>query len=161
PSCTAPPIRRATRAISCSRPRARSSTCCAFRSAACPRPRPARSPAVTPYRLPPSPTARTSASCRAATTPRWSPSCAPPPPRAAAPAPIVALDGRVLGRHDGVAHFTVGQRRGLGVAGGTPLYVVRLEPGDARVVVGPHAALARDRVVLRDVNWLAGAPAGA
>ena len=77
-------------------------------------------------------------------------------PAAHAPGDIVDLDGRVLGRHDGVAGFTVGQRRGLGVAGGTALYVVRLEPEHARVVVGPRAALARDRVMLRAVNWLGG-----
>ena len=75
-------------------------------------------------------------------------------PEAHAPGEIVDLDGAVLGRHDGVVHFTVGQRRGLGVAGGAPLYVVRLEPARARVVVGPRAALARDRVHLREVNWL-------
>jgi tRNA-specific 2-thiouridylase len=75
-------------------------------------------------------------------------------PEAHAPGDIVDLDGAVLGRHDGVVGFTVGQRRGLGVAGGTPLYVVRLEPERARVVVGPRAALARDRVYVRAVNWL-------
>jgi tRNA-specific 2-thiouridylase len=75
-------------------------------------------------------------------------------PEAHAPGEIVDLDGAVLGRHDGVVNFTVGQRRGLGVAGGAPLYVVRLEPARARVVVGPRAALARDRVHLRGVNWL-------
>jgi tRNA-specific 2-thiouridylase len=78
-------------------------------------------------------------------------------PEAHAPGEIVDLDGRVLGRHDGIAHFTVGQRRGLGIAGAAPLYVVRLEPARARVVVGPRAALARDRVFLRGVNWLGGA----
>jgi tRNA-specific 2-thiouridylase len=82
-------------------------------------------------------------------------------PEAHAPGEIVDLDGAVLGRHDGIAGFTVGQRRGLGIAGAAPLYVVRLEPARARVVVGPRAALARDRVILRAVNWLGGAaPAG-
>jgi tRNA-specific 2-thiouridylase len=75
-------------------------------------------------------------------------------PEAHRPGDIVDLTGTVLGRHDGVVNFTVGQRRGLGVAGGTPLYVVRLEPARARVVVGPRAALARDRVHLRAINWL-------
>ena len=75
-------------------------------------------------------------------------------PEAHAPGDIVDLDGKRLGRHDGVAQFTVGQRRGLGVAGGAPLYVVRLEPETARVVVGPRGALARARVRLRAVNWL-------
>ena len=78
-------------------------------------------------------------------------------PEAHAPGEIVDLDGTVLGRHDGIARFTVGQRRGLGIAGAAPLYVVRLEPERARVVVGPRAALARDRVFLRAVNWLGGA----
>lgn len=70
------------------------------------------------------------------------------------PGEIVTLDGRVVGRHDGVAGFTVGQRRGLNVAGGRPLYVVRLEPEARRVVVGPLDALLADRIVVRDVNWL-------
>jgi len=66
----------------------------------------------------------------------------------------------VIGRHDGIGRFTVGQRKGLGVAGGEPLYVVRLEPEAARVVVGPRAALGQSRVALAGVNWLgAEAPA--
>ena len=64
------------------------------------------------------------------------------------------LDGRVLGRHDGIIHFTVGQRRGLGVATGAPLYVVRLDAGSRRVVVGPREALRTSRIRLRDINWL-------
>jgi tRNA-specific 2-thiouridylase len=76
-------------------------------------------------------------------------------PGAAEPGEIVDLAGRSLGRHRGILHFTVGQRRGIGVGGSVePLYVVRLEPEARRVVVGPKAALARDRVVLRQVNWL-------
>ena len=67
---------------------------------------------------------------------------------------IVGLDGRVLGRHDGIIHFTIGQRRGIGIGGGDPLFVVRLEPASHRVVVGPKAALARDRVGVRALNWL-------
>jgi len=67
---------------------------------------------------------------------------------------IVDLDGRVLGRHDGIIHFTIGQRRGIGIGGGDPLYVVRLEPASHRVVVGPKAALARDQVSVRALNWL-------
>ncbi|MDH3474678.1 MAG: tRNA 2-thiouridine(34) synthase MnmA [Rhodospirillales bacterium] len=82
-------------------------------------------------------------------------------PGAADPGEIVDLEGRVLGRHEGVIHYTIGQRRGLGI-GGTeaPLYVVRLEPAARRVVVGPRAALARDRVRLAELNWLGGAPPG-
>src|SRR5262249_69810 len=61
-------------------------------------------------------------------------------PGATAPGEIVDLDGRVLGPHDGIIHFTVGQRRGLGIATGTPLYVIRLDANSRRVVVGPRAA---------------------
>jgi tRNA-specific 2-thiouridylase len=75
-------------------------------------------------------------------------------PDAAAPGDIVDLDGRVLGRHDGIMHFTVGQRRGLGIAAGAPLYVVRLDPEPRRVVVGPREALRTRRMTLREVNWL-------
>jgi len=76
-------------------------------------------------------------------------------PDAARPGEIVGLDGRVLGRHPGLIHFTVGQRRGLDVGGqAEPLYVVRLEPEDARVVVGPKAALAVAGARLSTINWL-------
>jgi tRNA-uridine 2-sulfurtransferase len=75
-------------------------------------------------------------------------------PGAAVPGDIVDLDGKVLGRHDGIIHFTVGQRRGLGIAAGTPLYVVRLDAASRRVVVGPREALRTSRIRLRDVNWL-------
>ena len=82
-------------------------------------------------------------------------------PGAFAPGDIVDLDGRVLGRHDGIAGYTVGQRRGLGLGGGAPRYVVRIEPAANRIVVGPRAALAVARLRLREVNWLHRAPAGA
>lgn len=75
-------------------------------------------------------------------------------PEASAPGDIIDTEGRVLGRHRGVIHYTVGQRRGLGVGAGEPLYVVRLEPEARRVVVGPKAALAATRVSLGGVNWL-------
>jgi tRNA-specific 2-thiouridylase len=75
-------------------------------------------------------------------------------PGAALAGDIVDLDGRVVGQHRGIIHFTVGQRRGLGVAGGVPLYVVRLEAQTRRVVVGPREALRAYRMRLRDVNWL-------
>jgi tRNA-specific 2-thiouridylase len=67
---------------------------------------------------------------------------------------IVDLEGRVLGQHNGIIHFTVGQRRGLGVAAGSPLYVVRLDAERRRVVVGPREALRIRRIALRDVNWI-------
>lgn len=69
---------------------------------------------------------------------------------------IVHLDGRVLGRHKGIVNYTVGQRRGLGVAAGEPLYVVRLDASRQRVIVGPRSALTAHRLELRDVNWLGG-----
>ena len=79
-------------------------------------------------------------------------------PGAAEPGEVVDLAGRVLGRHPGVIHFTVGQRKGLGIASSEPLHVVRLEPEARRVVVGPRAALGRSRVILGEVNWLAASP---
>jgi tRNA-uridine 2-sulfurtransferase len=75
-------------------------------------------------------------------------------PGAAGPGDIVDLDGHVLGQHDGIIHFTVGQRRGLGISTGSPLYVVRLDANSRRVMVGPREALRTHRVRLRDVNWL-------
>jgi len=75
-------------------------------------------------------------------------------PGAAVPGEIVDLDGRVLGNHDGIIHFTVGQRRGLGIATGAPLYVVRLDAHSRRVVVGPREALRTSHIRLREVNWL-------
>ena len=75
-------------------------------------------------------------------------------PAAAAPGEIVHIDGRVLGRHDGILRYTIGQRRGIGIASGEPLYVVHLDAERARVVVGPREALETRRVYLRDVNWL-------
>jgi tRNA-specific 2-thiouridylase len=75
-------------------------------------------------------------------------------PGAAGPGDIVDLDGNALGRHDGIIHFTVGQRRGLRIATGKPLYVVRLDAAARRVVVGPREALRTSALSLRDVNWL-------
>lgn len=75
-------------------------------------------------------------------------------PNAMDPGDIVDLDGRVLGRHSGIANFTVGQRRGLGIASSAPLFVVRLDVANRRVVVGPRDALKMHRIVLRDVNWI-------
>ena len=82
-------------------------------------------------------------------------------PGAAGPGDIVHLDGRVLGRHDGIIHYTIGQRRGLGIGGGmtdgnTPLFVVRIEPEARQVIVGPREALAVTDVYVKDLNWLAG-----
>jgi tRNA-specific 2-thiouridylase len=64
-------------------------------------------------------------------------------------------DGRVLGQHKGVIHYTVGQRRGLGIGGlSTPLYVVRLDVDTRQVVVGPKEMLAKRIVPVREINWL-------
>jgi tRNA-specific 2-thiouridylase len=75
-------------------------------------------------------------------------------PGAMEPGEIVHIDGRHLGRHSGIGNFTVGQRRGLGLAGGMPLYVVDVDAGRRRVLVGPRAALLTRLLRLRDVNWL-------
>jgi tRNA-uridine 2-sulfurtransferase len=75
-------------------------------------------------------------------------------PEAGASGDIVDRDGRVLGRHRGIARFTVGQRRGLGIAAAEPLHVVAIEPETRRVVVGPRAALAATRVAIGELNWL-------
>ncbi|MCY1125398.1 tRNA 2-thiouridine(34) synthase MnmA [Frigidibacter sp. RF13] len=76
-------------------------------------------------------------------------------PGAADPGEIVHLDGRVMGEHRGVIHYTIGQRRGLGVGGtGDPLYVVKLDPDSRRVIVGPKEALATRIVPVREINWL-------
>ena len=77
-------------------------------------------------------------------------------PGAAKPGEIVHVDGRVLGRHQGLIRYTVGQRRGLGIGGGEPLYVIRLEPETNRVIAGPRHELAAAAFRLREVNWLAG-----
>ncbi len=79
-------------------------------------------------------------------------------PEALEPGDIVHVDGTVLGRHEGIVNYTIGQRRGLGVSAGEPLYVVRLDPKTAHVIVGPKAALKTHTVRLRDVNWLGDRP---
>jgi tRNA-uridine 2-sulfurtransferase len=75
-------------------------------------------------------------------------------PGAAAAGDVVDMEGRVLGRHDGIINFTIGQRRGLKIAGPAPLYVVALDAANQRVVVGPREALTMRRIALRDVNWI-------
>ncbi|MBN7786252.1 tRNA 2-thiouridine(34) synthase MnmA [Ponticoccus gilvus] len=80
-------------------------------------------------------------------------------PGAAEPGEIVHADGRVLGKHRGVIHYTIGQRRGLGIGGlSEPLYVVRLDVDSKRVVVGPKEMLATRTVPVREINWLGDAP---
>ena len=85
-------------------------------------------------------------------------------PDAGKPGDIVHLDGTVLGRHEGVVNYTIGQRRGLGIGGrnkdgsaagdNDPLYVVRIDPTTNRVLVGPRDALAVDEIRLATLNWL-------
>ena len=145
-SCTAAPIRRATRATSCSARRTSSSTILRFPLGHLPK---SETRALAErFDLP------------VADKPDSQDICFVPGgdyaavvqklrPEAVEPGEIVDLQGRVVGRHDGIVHFTVGQRRGLalGERDGTdndPLYVVRLEPEARRVVVGPRAALGRD-----------------
>ena len=77
-------------------------------------------------------------------------------PATAAPGEIVGMDGAVLGRHEGVVHFTIGQRRGIDIGGQRePLYVVRIDPAARRLVVGPRRALAIAAATVADINWLA------
>jgi tRNA-uridine 2-sulfurtransferase len=75
-------------------------------------------------------------------------------PGAREPGDIVHIDGRVLGRHEGIINFTIGQRRGIGVAANEPLFVVRIDALRRIVLVGPREAIRAQNVVLRDVNWL-------
>ena len=80
-------------------------------------------------------------------------------PGAAEPGEIVHADGRVLGEHRGVIHYTIGQRRGLGIGGlDQPLYVVKLDVDNKRVVVGPKSLLVTRTVPVREINWLGDAP---
>jgi len=79
-------------------------------------------------------------------------------PHGALPGDIVHLDGRVLGRHEGVTRYTVGQRRGLNVAVGEPLFVVRIDAARREVIVGPREALLTAALTLKETNWLGDAP---
>jgi tRNA-specific 2-thiouridylase len=88
-------------------------------------------------------------------------------PEAAEPGNIVHVDGSVLGQHQGIIHFTVGQRRGLGIGGrredqdSEPLFVIRLDPAQRQVVVGPRSLLGQSLVEVREINWLAPQPPSA
>ena len=76
-------------------------------------------------------------------------------PETEAPGEIVDLDGRMLGRHRGVVHFTIGQRRGIEIGGQKePLYVIRIEQEQARIIVGPRRALAVEAMRVAEWNWL-------
>jgi len=82
-------------------------------------------------------------------------------PDAARPGKIVDMQGKVLGQHEGIINFTIGQRKGLGIGGGEPLYVIRLDAAKAEVIVGPREALRQDEIKLTDVNWLGDMPLSA
>lgn len=75
-------------------------------------------------------------------------------PGAAEMGEIVHMDGRVLGHHKGILNYTIGQRRGIGIAIGEPLFVVKLDAKARKVIVGPREALLSRRIELRDLNWL-------
>jgi len=75
-------------------------------------------------------------------------------PEAANPGKIVSQDGAVLGEHKGIINYTVGQRRGLGIGGGDPLYVIKLDADSREVIVGPKEALATRTVLIKEINWL-------
>ncbi|MCU0820744.1 MAG: tRNA 2-thiouridine(34) synthase MnmA [Beijerinckiaceae bacterium] len=79
-------------------------------------------------------------------------------PEADRPGAIRHLDGRVLGQHEGTFRYTIGQRRGLGIAAREPLYVIRVDADRSEVIVGPREALAVREIPLRDVNWLGDTP---
>ena len=81
-------------------------------------------------------------------------------PGSARPGEIVHLDGRVLGEHSGVLNYTIGQRRGLGIADAEPLYVVKLDAEAQQVIVGPRKALGTERIAVREINWLGDAAFG-
>jgi tRNA-specific 2-thiouridylase len=73
---------------------------------------------------------------------------------------IVTTDGRVVGLHPGIERFTIGQRKGLGVAMGEPYFVVRIEPQTRQVVIGRQEELARQELIAGECNWLVDPPAG-
>lgn len=82
-------------------------------------------------------------------------------PGASEPGEIITTEGEVLGTHPGIIHYTVGQRRGLGISGGDPLFVIRLDADARQVVVGPREALGTSSILLQEVNWLGdGSPGG-
>jgi len=80
-------------------------------------------------------------------------------PESENPGEIVHVDGRVLGQHKGIIHYTIGQRKGLGIGGGhnednDPFYVIAIDPEENQVIVGPKQALARDIIEVSACNWL-------
>ena len=146
-----------TSRMSSSASAARSCRACSSPSASSPRPRCATSPATWGCASPTSRTASKSASSPATTTP---PSSAPAGPEAATAGKFVDTAGHVLGEHDGIDRFTVGQRKGLGIAAGSRRYVLQIVPGSNDVVLGDREDLLAGGLVASRVNWLCPTPAG-
>jgi tRNA-specific 2-thiouridylase len=74
------------------------------------------------------------------------------------PGDIVDMEGKILGRHRGIAFYTIGQRHGLGLASGQPLYIIRIEPESDRIVLGPESGLYSQTLTARDLSWISGGP---
>jgi tRNA-specific 2-thiouridylase len=148
-------IRSGTRAISCSPPPRTSSIMCAFRSANCPKIRTRE--LAEEMGLIVADKADSQDICFVPQG-KYANVITKLKPNAALAGDIVHIDGRVLGEHPGIVHYTIGQRKGLGVATGDPLYVVHLDARSRRVIVGPREALDTRRLILRDVNWLGDMP---
>jgi len=84
-------------------------------------------------------------------------------PEAGKPGKIIHIDGREIGNHNGIIHYTIGQRKGLGIGGGIsennePLYVIQIDPAKNQVIVGPKTALARNIIHVQNCNWLEDLP---
>lgn len=79
-------------------------------------------------------------------------------PGAGEPGDIVDLNGRILGHHKGIIYYTIGQRRGIGIGGGEPFYVIKLDPDKKHVIVGPKEALEISKIYVKELNWLGGEP---
>lgn len=75
-------------------------------------------------------------------------------PGALDPGEIVDIEGKVLGQHQGIINYTIGQRKGLGISASDPLYVIKIDPDTRRVVVGPKEALAKNKLIVNEMNWL-------
>jgi tRNA-specific 2-thiouridylase len=81
-------------------------------------------------------------------------------PGALDPGEVVHINGTIMGQHEGIINYTVGQRRGLGISNEEPLYVIKLDAGKKQVVVGPKEALLQQDFMIREANWLSPPPAG-
>ena len=150
-SSTAPPTRSATRAISCSPPRASSSAFSASRSAASKKDETRK--LARDFGLAVAEKSDSQDICFVPTG-RYTQVIERLRPGAAEAGNIVHVDGRVLGRHGGIINYTIGQRKGIGVPAKEPLYVLKLDASAREVVVGPRECLRMRTLKLRDMNWL-------